>query len=129
MQLVTGATTTCRSNSVNVHEEFSGYTISDCIKHATLTMLFKVVRRNSPEYLINIRLDLNLPRYYILWNNANVRVPFCRLDTYKKSFIPRAISLYHDLTVKSQSKGSVKNFKNQFAVEHRELHILYYYGE
>ena len=41
MQVVTGAT--ARSNIINMHEEFGGYTVSDRIKHATLIMLFKVV--------------------------------------------------------------------------------------
>ena len=90
--------------------------ISDLIKHATLTMLFKVVRGEAPEYLINILLDLNDPRNDILQNIAILRVPFSRLETYKKYFFPRAISLWNDLTVESQSKDSVDNFNKQFAV-------------
>ena len=50
--LVTGAT--ARSSIINVHEEFGGYTVSGRIKHATLTMLFKVVRGMAQKYLINI---------------------------------------------------------------------------
>ena len=70
MWLVTGAT--ARSNIINVHDEFGGYTVSDRIKHATLTMLFQVVRGTAPAYLINILLDLNGPKNYILQNNANL---------------------------------------------------------
>ena len=64
MQLVTGDP--ARYNSINVLENFGGYTVSDCIEHATLTMLFKIVRGTSPEYLKNILLNLNGPRNYIL---------------------------------------------------------------
>ena len=49
MQLVTGAT--ARSNIINVLDEFGGYAVSDNIKHATLTILFKVVRRKTPQVL------------------------------------------------------------------------------
>ena len=40
--LVTGVI--ARSNIINAHIEFGGYSVSDRIKHATLTVLFKVVR-------------------------------------------------------------------------------------
>ena len=61
-----------------------------------------------------------------MWNNWNL---LCRLETYKKRFFPRTISVWHDLTGDSQSKHSVENFKKQFAVECIELQILYYYCE
>ena len=79
MRLVTGATG--RSNSINVDEEYDGCTVSDRIKHATLAMLFKVVRDMAQEYLINIFLDLNGPRNYIILNNTNLRVPYYGLET------------------------------------------------
>ena len=50
--------------------------VSDRIKHATFTMLFKVVREKASQYLINILLDLNSARNYILWHNSNLRVLF-----------------------------------------------------
>jgi len=127
MRLITGAT--ARSNIIKVHEEFGGYTVQDRIKQATLTMLFKIVRGNAPQYLINIMLELNGPRNYILRNNSNLRVPYCRLETYKKSFFSRAISLWNDLTDEMKFKDTVENFKKQFAVERKELQVLYYYGE
>ena len=99
MQWVTGAT--ARSNIINVHEEFGGYTVSDHIKCASVTMLFKVVRGKASQYLANIVLDVNGPRNYILRNNPNLRVSVCRLETYEKSFFPRAISLWNDLTVEN----------------------------
>ncbi len=100
----------------------------DRIKQATLTMLFKILRGNVPQYIINIMLELNGPRNYILRNNSNLRA-YCRLETYKKSFFSRAIRLWNDLTDEMKFKESVGNFRKQFAVERNELQVLYYYGE
>ena len=84
-----------------MHNKFGSYTVSDHIKHARL----------SEESLHSILLNLNGPRNYIPRNNANLRVPFCRLVMYKKFFFPRAIRIWNDLTVESQSKDSVENIK------------------
>ena len=74
-------------------------------------------------------LEVNVPRNYILCNNSNLRMPYCRLATYKKSFISRPISLWNDLTDEMKSKDSFGNVRKQFAVEYNELQVLYYYGE
>ena len=75
-------------------------------------MLFKVIKGKTPHHLINILLELNGPRNYILQNNSNLKVPLSRLEYYKKSFCPRAISLWNYFTVESQSKDNVENLKN-----------------
>ncbi len=127
MRLITGAT--ARSNIINVHQEFGGYTVNDRIRQASLTMMYKIVRGMAPQYLIDILLEFNGPRHYVLRNNANLRVPYCRLETYMKSFFPRGIGLWNDLSQESKSKDTVECFKKQFVGERRELQIIYYYGK
>ncbi len=51
-RLITGAT--ARSNIINVHQEFGGYTVNDRISQALLTMMYKIVRGMAPQYLIDI---------------------------------------------------------------------------
>ena len=91
--LVTGGT--ARFNIINMHEEFgcACYPVGCCIKNEIVTMLFTVFRGKAPRYSIKILLDLNGPRNYILWHSSKLRVSFYRLETYKKSFFPWAISL------------------------------------
>ena len=127
MRLITGAT--ARSNINNVMSEYGGNTISDHIKQATLVMFFKIYSRKAPQYLIDILDQLNVERNYILRNENNVRIPYCRLESYKRSFFPRAIGLWNDLSNDKKAHQDVESFKASFKIAHSELKVLYYYGE
>ena len=53
MQLVTDST--ARNNIINVHDQFGGYNVSGHIKQTTLTMLFKVIRGRTPQYIVSLK--------------------------------------------------------------------------
>ena len=127
MRLIVGATS--RSNIVNTIEEFGGYSIIDRINQSSLLMMFKIINGMAPQYLNNILTDLNGPRNYALRNNANIRVPLCRLETYKRSFFPRAIQLWNDLPEVKKSIATLEGFKMSFNTEKSDLLLLYYFGE
>ena len=92
-------------------------------------MLFKIVTGRAPSYLTDILLDLNRPRNYRLRNCLDIKVPLCRLESYKRSFFPRAIGLWNDLANPTKSADSVESFKQLLKGEQKELQVLYYYGQ
>ncbi len=56
-------------------------------------------------------------------------MPKCRLETNKKSFFPRTINLWNNLTEGVRSAESVETFRRHFIPTQKELQVLYYYGE
>ena len=74
-------------------------------------------------------LEINGQRLYRLRNNINIRVPYCRLETYKKSFFPRTISLWNGLVPQVKASDSYVTFKSCFKAKTDEFEILYYYGD
>ena len=127
LHLITGAT--ARSNIANIHSEICNYTMSEWIRQTSLTMMFKIVMGEAPQYLTDILIQINAQRNYVLHNNYNIQLPYCRLETYKRSFFPRVIALWNDLTVEARFRDSTDAFKKQFAIEYTDLQILYYYGK
>ena len=126
MRLITGATS--RSIIANVKDECVGVTLKERIAQADLTMLFKIIRGFAPQYLGNILSDLVGQRHYFL-RNHNFRVPLCRLETFKRSFFPRVISLWNELPQLPKEADSVETFKHFFKKEPDEHQVLYYYGD
>lgn len=127
LRLITGAT--ARSNIVKVHEEYGGYTVQDRIDSASLSMMYKIINGKAPNYLMDILNKLNEHRHYHLRNHSNIRVPKCRLETYKKSFFPRTINLWNNLANEVRAVDSIEEFKRNFIPIRNELQVLYYYGE
>ncbi len=127
LRLITGAT--ARSNIVKVHEEYGGYTVQDRIDSASLSMMYKIINGKAPNYLMDILNKLNEHRHYHLRNHSNIRVPKCRLETYKKSFFPRTINLWNNLANEVRGVDSIEEFKRNFIPIRNELQVLYYYGE
>ena len=125
MRLIAGAT--ARSNIVNVQNEVGFSTIQQHINDTSLIMLFKIINGFTPDYLSSILDELNINRTYNL-RNSNIRVPKCRLETFKKSFFPRTISLWNRLPEEIKSVDSVVAFKAHLRSEPNELLPLYYYG-
>ena len=83
-RFITGAT--ARSIIVKIDSEMPCASVQDRINAASLCMMYKITRGDAPQYLKDILLEINGQRHYRLRNNINIRVPYCRLETYKKSF-------------------------------------------
>ena len=58
-----------------------------------------------------------------------MKIPHCRLETFKQSFFPRIASLWNDLPLYIQFSKSTEEFKRHFKPEQTERILLYYYGE
>lgn len=103
--------------------------IQERIDNASLSMLFKIVQGEAPGYLTGILNEIDIPRHYVLRNSNDIRVPFCRLESYKKSFFPRAISLWNDLPQHVRNASSLNTFKLSLKKESDDFLLLYYYGD
>ena len=90
MRLIVGAT--ARSSIANVLSEMGDVTFQTRINDITLVMLFKIIKGQAPGYLTSILDSLEGQRNYNL-RNSNLKVPKCRLESYKKSFFTRSILL------------------------------------
>ena len=97
MRLVTGATN--RTNINSMYIDLQWQSIRSRRDFHALKMMFKIINRMCPEYLYNL-----LPRRTNDGHNINLRypnrfiIPKTRVSLYKKSFFPRTISLWNDLT-------------------------------
>ena len=126
MRLISGAT--ARSHIENLYMEFNWLTIQERINIASLTIMYKIINGYSPTYLSNL-IEHDENRFYNFRQQRALRMPFCRLEVFKKSFFPRTINLWNDLPNHLQSVTSLEEFKRKFKPEQTELLLLYYYGE
>jgi len=66
---------------------------------------------------------------YNLRNNQNIKLPYSRLESFKRSFIPFSINLWNRLKVDVRLSQSISEFKNALKADVREACVLYYYGK
>ena len=112
MHLVTGAT--AKSNIANLYAETSWPSVMDRRDKTMLSMLFKVKNRLVPEYLYELLPPENHEYIrYNLRNNNNVTVPYTRLETYKRSFVPYLILLWNSLPKRTRAETNLTEFKTQ----------------
>mgnify|MGYP001591838763 CR=1 FL=1 len=128
MRLITGAT--ARSNIANLYDETSWRSISDRCDTAMLIMMFKVKNNLCPEYLSQLLPPENIEnRRYNLRNNEDIRIPATNLESFKRSFIPHAISLWNNLPLAQRQIPTLEDFKLSLKENFKECNILYYYGK
>ena len=94
-------------------------------------MMYKIKNRNAPQYLTGILDELQGERThdYCFRNKCNLKIPFCRLSSFKISFFPRTICSWNSLSTEVKTSGTLETFKNFFRKEDHELNVLYFYGE
>ena len=110
MRLVTGAT--ARSNIANLYTETAWLSFMDRRDRTMLIMLFKIKNHEAPEYLCELLPPENHEYIcYNLRNNKNIKVPFTRLETFKRSFFPYSIRLWNSLSKKTRASSSLSEFK------------------
>ena len=82
----------------------------------------------SPRYLYDL-LPPAIPEIrYNLRDNTRIKIPFARLESYRRSFIPSAIKLWNNLESSARMAPSLSVFKT--AIKNpKEASVLYYYGE
>ena len=128
MRLVTGAT--ARSNIVNLYHEKNWQSIASRHKYSCLVMLYRIVNDLTPTYLNDLLPIQNIERTrYNLRNQHDITIPFTRLESFKRSFIPSAIRLWNRLPVTVRNTETLEQFKLLLRPQSNEKNILYYYGK
>ena len=99
-------------------------------------MIYKVVNDLAPLYLKNLLPFKTIDRHnYNLRNINDFRIPYCRIDCYKKSFFPRGLSLWNNLEDSIKFSTSLSTFISNYKrckflnTEHNKLNQkLFNYG-
>ena len=99
LRLISGAT--ARSSMAAVYKETSFVSIRERIDYLSLVMLYRIKNDLSPDYLkCLLPADNTEVIHYNLRNNRNIKLPFSRLESFRRSFFPRAIRLWKALSLK-----------------------------
>ena len=126
LRLITGAP--ARSNIATLYQETGFDKFKDRIENRSVVMLYKIKNDLAPDYLYELLPTVHNAARYNLRNNHNIKVPFTRLEVFKRSFIPRSIHLWNSLTLNVRNKESLFSFKSAI-FDNDKCNILYYYGQ
>ena len=131
MRLITGAT--ARSSTEKLYIETSWQTINERINNSTIVMIFKIKNNIAPQYLIDLFPGVNNENATrTLRNNENITLigdRYLRLETFKNSFLPKAINLWNDLSISIRKIPTLELFKTHLKKKMKESNILYFYGQ
>jgi len=93
-------------------------------------MLYKIKSSLTPQYLTDLLPPENCKVIqYSLRNNKDIKVPFTRLEVFKRSFFPAAIRLWNKLDEMVRSRQTLALFKVSLKQRYPEPNILYFYGQ
>ena len=127
MRITVGATARCNINLL--YEECKWPCLTDRRMHHCLTMMYKTVNGLVPLYLQEL-LPTNVGdnARYPLRNNEEIRVPFARLEIFRKSFIPSIIVAWNELDITTKSCLTLESFKRALQPEKEPKREILYYG-
>lgn len=127
MRLVTGAT--ANSNIGNLYNESSWQTIRQRCEDTTVIMMYKIQNDIAPGYLKEIVPENQTNPRYNLRQNFEIKTPFTRLESFRRSFVPTAVALWNKLNINVRQAPDLKSFKKSIKARHPGPDILYFYGE
>ena len=129
MRIIIGATE--KSNIAKLSLETSISSVTERRDMAMLLMFYKVVNNLVPDYLSQLlpSANRNIVKYN-LRNNYEIELPFMRLETFRRSFIPYALKLWNLLSIQDRTISCVSEFKTYLSeIIYTDSKILYYYGQ
>ena len=95
-----------------------------------ILILHKIVQGLAPNYLNDLLPPLvGQDMQYHLRNFSNFIEPLCRLEIYKKSFFPSAISLWNSLPLDVRNIHDIGDFKRLIVKKPRPIPNHYFIGE
>lgn len=124
MRCITGAT--ARSNIANLYTDTQWYSTKDRICNNIQTMMFKIKNNLAPNDL-KVLIPIPNVNNYNLRNKQALQNPFCRLQLFKRSFIPTGIRQWNNLAAEIKLLSTVHTFKQHIRTKSRTL--LFYYGK
>ncbi len=74
--------------------------------------MHRIVNNKAPEYLRDCLSNFSdNDNNYQLRNRSQFRIPYCRLETYSKSFFPSSLRLWNSLRPEQRTIPSYQTFK------------------
>ena len=127
MRIVTGAT--AGSNINALCQETGWQLLSERRYIHSLSMLYKIINGEAPVYLSALLPPLVRDQTNRCLRNSNeYRVPFSRLESYRRSFFPKTLKDWNELDSAIQERNSLESFKSSFSKEKDPMRELLYYG-
>ena len=129
MRIITGATEKCNIAKLSLETSISS--VAERRDMAMLLMFYKVVNNLVPDYLSQLlpSANRNIVKYN-LRNNDEIKLPFMRLETFRRSFIRYALKLWNLLSIQDSTISCVYEFKTSLSeIFNTDSKILYYYGQ
>ena len=127
MRLITGAT--ARSNISLLYNETNFTSIQQRAANSMLILMYKIRNGICPTYLSNLVHENEQRQHYNLRSNASLEIPFARLESFKRSFVPHTCSLWNALHIDIQNAASLDVFKQRLNMRNTTGNKLYYYGK
>ena len=128
MRLISGAT--ARSNIRNLYQETAWQSFRERRDYSLLTMMYRIKNGSAPDYLKNLLPRENQNHINCnLRNNKNLKLPFIRLESFRRSFIPFAVKLWNNLTIEHRETATLEEFKSVIKRDYQDVNLLYYYGK
>ncbi|KAK3084597.1 hypothetical protein FSP39_016077 [Pinctada imbricata] len=79
-----------------------------------LNLMYEIQHNIAPDYLRELVPPLVRENNdYNLRNNENINIPPCRLNIYRKSFVPSTISLWNNLPIDVRNSTNINQFKKR----------------
>ena len=97
---------------------------------AKLTTMFKVHNNVVPDYLKQIfPKTRGIESTYNTRNTEDYSIPKCRLETFKKSFVPSAINTWNSLSKDVRDTTSISKFKTRICSHPSKPPSYFSYGK
>ena len=118
------------SSTESLYSETGWEPLSSRRKSIKLTTMFKVHNNLVPAYLKQIFPSTrgNLSRYNTR-NTEDYDIPQCRLQLFKKSFVPDIVGKWNSLSAVSKETTSIKEFKRNINTIHRKPPPYFSFGK
>ncbi len=101
-----------RTSSLLLYEESGLELLSKRRERALLLFFHKIVHDNVPSYLSEMKPAENVERHNRnLRSNNDLTLPKCRINKYKSSLLPKATSLWNELSLEVRNIVSYTSFK------------------
>ena len=127
MRVVTGAT--ARSNINALYKDTGWPTLTQRRNFHVLNLFFKIKNNLSPDYLnVIFNSIVQHDNNYNLRSQGNIRNPYTKTESFRRSFFPYAIKMWNALPHEQRDITDFLGFKQ--AIKPQKLtNELFYYGE
>ena len=97
---------------------------------AMISMLYKIKNEIAPNYLYDILPKDNAANVtHRLRSSDNIRMPFTRCESFRRSFFPTAIRLWNKLDQNVRNSPTLNMLKISLKKKSPDKPTLYYYGK